>query len=154
MKILVPSIIDPQSFRGGARAATLGLLRVLKSEPLLAEIDLLTANIKSGSMAHRVRRFASIVHSMFSTLPSKAIFHRTREFRTRLLRVLSEKDYDVVLINGSDLIWVLDLVESRIPTVVLAHNLEYVRDGKGVTIEGLPEYQELSDLGVGAFLSE
>jgi hypothetical protein len=37
---------------------------------------------------------------------------------------------------------------------VLADNLEYVRDGKGITIEGLPEYQQLSELGVGAFLSE
>jgi hypothetical protein len=37
---------------------------------------------------------------------------------------------------------------------LLADNLEFVRDGKGVTIEGLPGYQELSDQGVGAFLSE
>ena len=37
---------------------------------------------------------------------------------------------------------------------LLADNLEYVRDGKGVTIEGWPSYQALSDQGVGAFLSE
>ena len=37
---------------------------------------------------------------------------------------------------------------------LLADNLEYVRDGKGITIEGLPSYQELSDQGLGAFLSE
>ncbi len=37
---------------------------------------------------------------------------------------------------------------------VLADNLEYVREGKGVTIEGLPAYQELAEMGIGAFLSE
>lgn len=37
---------------------------------------------------------------------------------------------------------------------VLTENLEYVRDGKGVTIEGLPAYQDLAEQGVGAFLSE
>ena len=37
---------------------------------------------------------------------------------------------------------------------VLADNLEYVRDGKGITIEGLPSYQDLSEQGLGAFLSE
>ena len=37
---------------------------------------------------------------------------------------------------------------------LLADNLEYVREGKGVAIEGLPTYQELSDAGVGAFLSD
>jgi len=39
-------------------------------------------------------------------------------------------------------------------TQLLADNLEYVREGKGVVLEGLPRYQDLSDLGVGAFLSE
>ena len=37
---------------------------------------------------------------------------------------------------------------------LLADNLEYVREGKGILIEGLPGFQELSDLGVGAYLSE
>ena len=46
-------------------------------------------------------------------------------------------------------------VARHVTTVkTLAHNLEYVREGAAVTIEGLPEYQELADLGVGAFLSE
>jgi hypothetical protein len=46
-------------------------------------------------------------------------------------------------------------VARHVSTVwTLADNLEYVREGKGVAIDGLPAYQELSDLGVGAFLSE
>ena len=37
---------------------------------------------------------------------------------------------------------------------LLADNLEYVREGKGLVIEDLPGFQELSDQGVGAYLSE
>jgi hypothetical protein len=37
---------------------------------------------------------------------------------------------------------------------LLADNLEYVREGKGIAIEGLPGFQELSGKGVGAWLSE
>ncbi|MGB5291089.1 MAG: hypothetical protein WBN41_06530 [Lysobacterales bacterium] len=37
---------------------------------------------------------------------------------------------------------------------LLADNIEYVREGKGIVIEGLPGFQELSDQGVGAYLSE
>jgi hypothetical protein len=48
-----------------------------------------------------------------------------------------------------------DRVARHVTTVkLLADNLEYVRDGKGVVLEGLPTYQELSDQGVGAFLSD
>ncbi len=46
-------------------------------------------------------------------------------------------------------------VARHVTTVrLLADNLEYVREGKGIVIEGLPGFQELSDLGVGAYLSE
>lgn len=46
-------------------------------------------------------------------------------------------------------------VARHVTTVkLLADNLEYVREGKGVAIGGLPGFQELSDLGVGAYLSE
>jgi len=37
---------------------------------------------------------------------------------------------------------------------MLADNLELVRDGKGVAIEGLPGFQALKDDGVGAYLSD
>ena len=37
---------------------------------------------------------------------------------------------------------------------LLADNLEYVREGKAIVIEDLPGFQELSDQGVGAYLSE
>ena len=46
-------------------------------------------------------------------------------------------------------------VARHVTTVrLLADNLEYVRDGKGMVIEGLPGFQELSDNGVGIYLSE
>jgi predicted deacylase len=37
---------------------------------------------------------------------------------------------------------------------VLADNLEFVREGKGVSLQGLPAYQDFYDQGVGAFLAE
>jgi len=50
---------------------------------------------------------------------------------------------------------IAERVARHVTTVkLLADNLEYVREGKGVVIEGLPGFQELSDQGVGAFLSE
>ena len=46
-------------------------------------------------------------------------------------------------------------VARHVTTVkLLADNLEYVREGKGIIIDGLPGFQELNDLGVGAFLAE
>lgn len=50
---------------------------------------------------------------------------------------------------------IAERVARHVTTVkLLADNLEYVREGKGIVIEDLPGFQELSDLGVGAYLSE
>ena len=37
---------------------------------------------------------------------------------------------------------------------LLADNLGYVREGRGITLEGLPGFQQLSGDGVGAWLSQ
>lgn len=50
---------------------------------------------------------------------------------------------------------IAERVARHVTTVkLLADNLEYVREGKGITIEGLPGFQALSERGVGAYLSE
>lgn len=50
---------------------------------------------------------------------------------------------------------IADRVARHVTTVkLLADNLEYVREGKGVILDGLPAYPELSGQGVGAFLSD
>ena len=50
---------------------------------------------------------------------------------------------------------IAERVARHVTTVkLLADNLEYVREGKGIVIEGLPGFQELADQGVGAWLSE
>jgi len=50
---------------------------------------------------------------------------------------------------------IAERVARHVTTVrLLAENIEYVREGKGIAIDGLPGFQELSDQGVGAYLSE
>ena len=50
---------------------------------------------------------------------------------------------------------IAERVARHVVTVkLLADNLEYVREGKGIAIDGLPGFRELSERGVGAYLSE
>ena len=125
MKILAPSIIDPAIFKGGASTASSGLLSLLSESPLGAEITLLPSRVTERAWRHRWRRFSSVVEAQFSALPSKALFHRTPSLAARFRREFETGKYDLVLINGSDLMWIQDLVDDRLPTVVVAHNLEH-----------------------------
>ncbi len=124
MKILMPSIVDPTSHRGGAGTVTRGFLSVLRQPPLCASIDTLV--VEGGSPARqRLRRFASLARSLFSDLPAKVGFSYTRSFRERVRAKIREEDPSLVLINGADLLWILDEVPPTIPCVLLAHNLEH-----------------------------
>lgn len=125
MRILVVSIIDPATFRGGAGTATRGMLRLLAEAPIEAEIEVLTSSPAPGRVAHRMRQVHSVARSFVSAFPSKAIFQRAGGFPDTVRRRLARRDYDLVLINGCDLAWVQDDVPGGNPVVVWAHNLEH-----------------------------
>jgi len=125
VRILVPSIIDPATFCGGAATTTRGLLELLASEPLGAEIELLPTPYPKGGFQHAVRQAESILRSLLSTLPSKALFQCAAGYRRQLRRRLARADYDMVLINGCDLLWALEEVPTGIPVIVWVHNIEH-----------------------------
>jgi len=124
MRILMPSIVDPSAQQGGAWTATRGLLSMLKAEPVGAEVDVLAAK-EITRIRHSVRKWGSGVEALFSDQPAKVLFHRhgavLREFR----RLTTAGEYDFVVLNGSDMLWLAPHVPSGTPVVVVAHNVEH-----------------------------
>jgi glycosyltransferase involved in cell wall biosynthesis len=133
MRILFPSIVDPRPHRGGAGAATRGLLSLLRRPPLAAEIDVV---VPSSPLPHLLRQLIAVVRSSLSALPSKALFLDTRRFRRAVARMVATRGYDLVLINGGDLLWMVPQLPSRVPKLLYAHNLE--RDLFASQLDGLP----------------
>jgi glycosyltransferase involved in cell wall biosynthesis len=124
LKILMPSIIDPALHRGGAGTVTRGLLKVLRLHPLNARVEY--AFPGHYQPFHKVRQFASIIRSFASPLPAKAIFSYSKRFlQSTVKKRLDDENFDLVLINGSDLLWTLAGLPSSIPKVLVAHNIEH-----------------------------
>jgi len=53
------------------------------------------------------------------------LFARRHEFKVRIRKTFRSNDFDAVLINGSDMLWARDEVPPKMPTVLIAHNLEH-----------------------------
>jgi Glycosyl transferases group 1 len=124
LRILVPSIVDPRGHPGGAGAWTRGFLSLLERTGLAADVECLVP--RSGlERFHRLRQAASALRSLASPLPSKALFLHTRSFRRTLQRRLRSGRVDLVIINGGDLLWVLDELPAGLPVVLVAHNVEH-----------------------------
>lgn len=67
----------------------------------------------------------SLAKSCISELPAKVLFARQREFRRRICETVRSHHYDAALINGSDMLWAIEVLPPRMPTVLIAHNLEH-----------------------------
>lgn len=122
MRILLLSIVNPKLHHGGAGSATRGLLMLLRSLPVAAEVDVV---VPASPLPHMLRQAMAVVQSLFSSRPSKAIFLDTQEFRRSVSCAIAAHRHDLVLINGGDLLWMLPLLPEAIPKVLYAHNLEH-----------------------------
>ncbi len=123
MRILAPSIVDPVTHGGGAGAVLRGLKTSLGTPPLGAEIEWLTPRCVSGF--RRVRQLAALGRSVGSRDPAKAWFTRSRGFRDAVAQRLGDHSFDLLLLGGSDLLWLLDALPERPPTLLVAFNLEH-----------------------------
>jgi len=120
----MPSIVDPAEARGGAWTVTRGLIKAIHLAVPRAEIDCVAVPTRSRA-GHAVRQLTSVARSIAGgELPAKAFFTRSKEFRRRLRVALAKRGPDLVIVNGSDLLWVLSELPEAVPVVVVAQNIE------------------------------
>ena len=124
MRILVPSIIDPAIHRGGAGTVTRAFMQLLQRSPLNADIDY-AFPASTRRRFHRARQIASIARTIVSRLPSKALLTHSRRFVNDVRKIIRERTPDLVMINGSDLLWLLPELPEQIPRILIAHNIEH-----------------------------
>ena len=63
--------------------------------------------------------------SLVAKLPSKPLLTRSPRFIRNVHAMLGSRDFDLVLINGSDLLWLIPELPYHIPKILIAHNIEH-----------------------------
>lgn len=124
MQFLMPSIVDPTVELGGGWTATRGFLDLLRREPLRAEVRVV-APYGVSSAGHRLRQGAAIAQSLVAKVPAKILFSRSRHNVAELKGLLRTNDFDAVIFNGADMLWLISDVPAHIPKILIAHNLEH-----------------------------
>ncbi|MBA5865679.1 MAG: glycosyltransferase [Nitrospira sp. CR1.3] len=124
-RILIASLVDPLTHPGGAGTYTRGLVAALRKGKTKPEVDLIGPYEPPPGSWYRWRQAISLVGSCCSKFPAKALFARRHELQARIREAVRSKHYDTVLINGSDMLWVLEELSPRTPAMLVAHNLEH-----------------------------
>lgn len=120
----MPSIVDPAFQWGGAWTATRGIVNLLRASPFDAEVVSVPAADLSWQ-AHRARRYVAFARSLVSGLPAKFQFQRSRQMLEGVMGLLGNQEFDLILLNGSDLLWILPHLPHQPARILLAHNIEH-----------------------------
>lgn len=123
MRILMPSIVDPATSRSGAGTVTRNFVRMLQAPPLHASVECLSIP-RSVHGAHRTRQAIAIARSLISSIPAKAAYTLSPAYKERVLTAVSRGAVDLLVINGSDLLWLGPLLPATIPRLLISHNIE------------------------------
>ena len=124
MRILMPSIVDPALHLGGAWTCTRAVVNLLRASPFDAEVVSVPPADLSWT-AHRARRYIALAQSLVSGLPAKFQFQYSRQMLARVKRLLRDQDFDLILLNGSDLLWMLPHLPPGPARMLFAHNIEH-----------------------------
>jgi hypothetical protein len=119
------SIVDPVLSLTGAATVTRGLLRAFEAPDLRATVECLATRPPSNHY-HSLRQIGSIARSFIHALPAKAAFAFSRNFRDRVLERVNREHFDLIILNGSDLLWLDAVLPSTIPRLLIAHNIEHL----------------------------
>ncbi len=124
LRILMVSIVDPASFTG-ASTVTRGLIEALESPDLRATVECLATRPPS-SRYRSLRQIGSIARSFVYAMPAKAAYTFSRNLRDRVLERVNREHFDLVIVNGSDLLWLETVLPATIPRLLIAHNIEHL----------------------------
>lgn len=144
MRVLIPSIVDP-TFPGGAGTYLKGLIAALERQPVPAEqpvpsqIEWIVPFSRLARF-NRIRQSGSLLRSLGSKLPSKALFQYSRAYRRAVREAISRHRPDVVAIFGADLLWLLDEIPEGTPTLLVALNREHALFRRQVDALRLPRF--------------
>ncbi|MCY7303212.1 MAG: glycosyltransferase family 4 protein [Thermoleophilia bacterium] len=122
-RIFFPSIVNPSFRGGGAWTVTRELVRLLEEGPLAADVEVIACQRRTGR-SRRLRQARAIVASLVSPLPAKVQFTKDAGLRGLVREALASRPFDLVLINGSDLLWLLPDVPPTMQRALIAHNIE------------------------------
>jgi glycosyltransferase involved in cell wall biosynthesis len=121
MRVLMPSIVDPAIKRGGAWTVTRGLVDMMRRDPWNADV---TTLVPPEPGWRRVRQATSLGAAPWTGVPAKVRFLRSRAFRDHVRRHLRRQAFDLLVINGSDLLWCLDDAPAGCRALAIVHNRE------------------------------
>lgn len=120
-RVLMLSIVDPDFRRGGAWTVTRALLEWLRGAPWNAEVSVLTPRAPRWP---GLRQASSVLAAPWTGVPAKVRYLRSGRYRRRVRTSLRESAYDLLVVNGSDLLWCLEEAPRACRTLAIVHNRE------------------------------
>ena len=84
----------------------------------------MTVLVPPEPVSRSLRQATSVAWACVTTTPAKIHFLSRRPFREKVRRTLARERFDLLVINGSDLLWCLDEAPPGMTSLAVVHNSE------------------------------
>jgi len=118
------SIVNPVVERNGASTLTRGLLKLLTLPPFQAHLEFIPVRSEPVHW-RRLAQARGLVLGSLSNTPAKASFLYSKEFRNKVVARVQDERFDLVIVNGADLLWISEYLPKSMPRILVAHNIEH-----------------------------
>lgn len=125
MKCLFVAASDHYHGNGGGGTATRALKACFDQVIGTENVELYCIDEWGRKLPRRSKQLYSIWKSLFSPLPSRSVFILPAAAGRRLSEHIAQMNLDLVVINGGDVWPLIEAVPEGLPTILIAHNIEF-----------------------------
>lgn len=125
-RILFLTPVPPGQVVGGGDTATISFLQLLSRLSFPTTVTVVPMRRLQSWLSHRLLQVLSLTRSIFSSLPSKTLFTLPIGSLRRLRRRVRSSDYDYIIINGGELLFLTSFLPPKQVAVGIEHNVEFL----------------------------
>lgn len=116
---------DPGSTGTGGGIYTRATIRLLRASQVFDSVDITYTFRRSYRLPKRAERFLGLVQSLGSTYPEKSLASHSRGRLRAIMAAAWSGNYDAVILNHSELLWLLPKLPPSCAKILVSHNVEH-----------------------------
>lgn len=125
LTVLFVSHVKDESLSNGGSVFSSSVVKLINSAIPDIEISELYCLPSNPKVTKTFRKISSLLQSACSEFPAKVRYFYSREFSERIQHELTVNEYDLVVLDHAEMLWVVDLLPRNVPVIHISHNIEH-----------------------------
>lgn len=125
LTVLFVSHVKDGSLSNGGAVFSSSVIKLINSVIPDVELSELYCLPSNPNVAKTFRKISSLLKAACGAFPAKVRYFYSREFSETIRHHLAVNEYDLVILDHAEMLWVVDLLPRSVPVIHISHNIEH-----------------------------